>query len=168
MIISVIALSLFLFPSVTDTLAQFPRLNIKDKNAFSLNVTDAVYNANTNEFLGSKNISLTPYRTTEQHYIDEGFLTNVGNVTNSQTFLNTYLSDDLFLGRGNGTIETTDGQNISLVSSDIGRLIDNQWVLYGLMLFNNAHRESSSFLNNSIGLSKSTSGSEPDYIWLLE
>ena len=91
MIISVIALSLFLFPSVTDTLAQFPRLNITDKNAFSLNVKDAVYNANTNEFLGSKNISLTPYRTTEQHYIDEGFLTNVGNVTNSQTFLNTYL-----------------------------------------------------------------------------
>ena len=88
MIISAIALSLFLLPSVTDTLAQFPQLNIKDKNTLSLNVTDAVYNANTNEFLGSKNISLTPYRTTEQHYIDEGFLTNVGNVTNSQTLLN--------------------------------------------------------------------------------
>jgi hypothetical protein len=88
MIISAIALSRFLLPSVTDTLAQFPQLNIKDKNTLSLTVTDAVYNANTSEFLGSKNISLTPYRTTEQHYIDEGFLTNVGNVTNSQTLLN--------------------------------------------------------------------------------
>jgi hypothetical protein len=168
MIISAIALSRFLLPSVTDTLAQFPQLNIKDKNTLSLTVTDAVYNANTSEFLGSKNISLTPYRTTEQHYIDEGFLTNVGNVTNSQTFLNTYLSDDLLLGKGNGTIETSDGQNISLISSDIRRLIDNQWIFYGLMLFNNAHRESSSFLNNSIGLSKSASGSEPDYFWILE
>jgi hypothetical protein len=158
MIISAIAVGLFLLPSVTDTLAQFPQLNIKDENVLSLNVTDAVYNADTSEFLGSKNISLTPYRITEQNYFDEGFLNNVGNVTNYQTFLNTYLSVDLLLGRGNGTIETTDGQDISWISSDIGRLIDNQWVFYGLMLFNNTHSESLSLLNNSIDLSQSISG----------
>jgi hypothetical protein len=61
MIISAIVIGLFLLPSsVTDTLAQFPQLNIKDQNMLSLNVKDAVYNANTSEFLGSKNISLTP------------------------------------------------------------------------------------------------------------
>ncbi|HEY5736646.1 MAG TPA: hypothetical protein VIS28_00095 [Nitrososphaeraceae archaeon] len=39
---------------------------------------------------------------------------------------------------------------------------------YGIMFFNNTHSESLSLLNNSIGLSKSTSGlNEPDYIWLL-
>jgi hypothetical protein len=90
---------LFLLHSVTDILAQFPQLNIKDQNMLSLNVTDAVYNANTSEFLGSKNISLIPYRITEQHYFDEGLLNNVGNVTSNQTYLNTYLSDDLLLGR---------------------------------------------------------------------
>jgi len=47
-------------------------------------------------------------------------------------------------------------------------LIDNQWIFYGVMLFNNTHSESLSLLNNSIGLSKSMAGSEPDYIWLLE
>ena len=77
----------------------------------SLNVNDAVYNANTSEFLGSKNISLTPYRITEKHYFDQGLLNNIVNVTNSQTYLNTYLSDDLLIGRGNGTIATLDGQN---------------------------------------------------------
>jgi hypothetical protein len=134
-----------------------------------LNVTDAVYNANTSEFLGSKNISSTPYRITEEHYFEEGFLNNIGIVTNNQTFLNTYLSDELLLGRGNGTIETTDGQNITWTSSDLGRSIDNQWVFYGIMLFNNTHSESLSLLNNSIGLSKSTSGlNQPEYIWLLE
>ena len=169
MIISTITIGLFLFPSVTDTLAQFPQLDIKDKNMLSLNVTDAVYNANTSEFLGSKNISLTPSRITEAHYFEKGFLNDAGNVTNSQTFLNTYLSDELALGRGNGTIETADGQNITWISSDLGRLIGNQWIFYGLMLFNNTHGESLSILNNSIGLSKSTSGlNEPDYIWLLE
>jgi hypothetical protein len=91
LIISTITIGLFLLHSVPDILAQFLELNIKDKNMLSLNVTDAVYNANTSEFLGSKNISLTPYRITEQHYFDEGFLNEVGNVTNSQTFLNTYL-----------------------------------------------------------------------------
>jgi hypothetical protein len=167
-IISAIAIGLFLLPSVTHTLAQFPQLNIKDQNMLSLNVKDAIYNANTSEFLGSKNISLTPYRVTESNYLDQGLLNNTVNVTNSQTYLNTYLSNDLLVGRGNGTIATTEGQNISWLSSGIGKLIANQWIFYGVMLFNNTHSESLSFLNNSIGLSKSMAGSEPDYIWLLE
>jgi hypothetical protein len=166
-IISAIAVGLFLLPSVTDTLAQFPQLN-KDQNIMSLNVTDAVYNSNTSGFLGSKNISSTPYQITESNYLDQGLLYNTVNVTNSQTYLSTYLSDDLLVGRGNGTIATLDGQNIEWISSDIGKLIDNQWIFYGVMLFNNTHSESLSLLNNSIGLSKSISGSEPDYIWLLE
>ena len=168
MIISAIAVGLFLLPSVTDTLAQFAQLNIKDQNALSLNVNDAVYNANTSEFLGSKNVSLTPYRITEKHYLDQGLLNNGVNVTNNQTYLDTYLSNDLLVGRGNGTIAAIDGQNISWISSGLGKLIDNQWIFYGVMLFNNTHSESLSLLNNSIGLSKSMAGSEPDYIWLLE
>ena len=169
MSISSLTVGLFLLSSLTDTLAQFPGMNIKDENVLSLNVSDAVYNSNTSWFLSSKNISSTPYPITELHYLDQGFLNNSVNVTNRQTYLDTYLSDDLLLGRGNGTIATADGQNnISWISSDIGRLIDNQWVFYGVMLFNNTHSEPLSLLNNSIGLSKSISGSEPDYIWLLE
>ena len=168
MTIFAIALGLFLLPSVTDTLAEFPQLDIKDKNMLSLNVTDAVYNSNTSGFLGSKNISSTPYQITESNYLDQGLLNNAVNVTNNQTYLSTYLSEDLLVGRGNGMIATLDGQNIEWISSDIGKLIDNQWVFYGVMLFNNTHSESLSLLNNSIGLSKSISGSEPDYIWLLE
>ena len=154
--------------SVTDTLAQFPELNIKDQNILSLNVTDAVYNSNTSGFLGSKNISSTTYQITESNYLDQGLLYNTVNVTNSQTYISTYLSEDLLLGKGNGTIATLDGQNIEWISSDIGKMIDNQWVFYGVMLFNNTHSDSLSLLNNSIGLSKSIAGSEPDYIWLLE
>ena len=161
-------IGLFLIPSVIDTLAQFPQLNIKDQNMLSLNVTDAVYNSNTSGFLDSKNISSTPYLITEKHYLDQGLLNNAVNVTNSQTYLDTYLSNDLLIGRGNGTIATTDGQNINWISSGVGKLIDNQWVFYGVMLFNNTHSESLSLLNNSIGLSKSTAGAKPDYIWLLE
>jgi hypothetical protein len=167
MSISAMAVGLFLLSSVTDTLAQVPGVNIKDE-VLSLNVSDAVYNSNSSGFLSSKNISSTPYRITEKDYLDQGLLNNGVNVTNSQTYLSTYLSEDLLIGKGNGTIATFDGQNIGWISSDIGKLIDNQWVFYGIMFFNNTHSESLSLLNNSIGLSKSISGSEPDYIWLLE
>ena len=168
MIISAIVIGLFLLTSsVTDTLAQFPGVNIKDE-VLPLNVSDAVYNSNTSGFLSSTNISLTPYRVTESNYLDQGLLNNTVNVTNSQTYLSTYLSEDLLLGKGNGTIATLDGQNIEWISSDIGKLIDDQWIFYGVMLFNNTNSESLSLLNNSICLSKSISGSEPDYIWLLE
>jgi hypothetical protein len=88
-------------------------------------------------FLGSKNISLTPYLMTETHYSDQGFLKGVGNVTNNQTFISTYLNDRLLQGRGNGTFETPDGQSITWISSDIGRLVDGRWVFDGIILFNN-------------------------------
>ena len=157
MIISSIVIGLFLPHSVTDILAQSPQSSIKDQNIVSLNANDAIFNANTTEFLGIKNMSLTPYLVTEGHYIDHGILKNVGNVTNNKTFTNTYLSDELLVGRGKGTIETTDGQSIDWISSDLGRPSDNQWVFHGVMLFNNTQGESLSFLNNRIGLYNSTS-----------
>jgi len=114
-------------------------------------------------------MSLTPYRITEGHYIDHGILRNVGNVTNNKIFTNTYLSDELLVGRGKGTIETTDGQSIDWISSDLGRPSYNQWTFHGVMLFNSTQGESLSFLNNRIGLYNSTSDiNDSEYIWLLE
>ena len=56
-----------------------------------LNVADSIFNAITTTFLGSKNLSLTPYRMTDTHYSDQGFLKGIGNVTNNQTCIDTYL-----------------------------------------------------------------------------
>jgi hypothetical protein len=139
------------------------------KNQNSFDSSDAAYNSNTSQSLGSKNISLTPYRMTEGHYFEYGILKTVGNITNNQIFSNTYLSDDLLVGRGNGTIETSDGQKNTSSSSDLGTLRDNQWIFYGVMLLNNTSSKSLSILNNSIALSKSSYPlMEPEYIWILE
>jgi hypothetical protein len=106
---------------------------------------------------------------TEQKYIENGLLNGVENVTNIQIYLNTYVSDDMLLGKGNGTIETMYGQNITWISSDIGRQIDNKWVFNGITLFNNIDRDSLSILNNSIALTKSESGPIlADHVLLLE
>jgi hypothetical protein len=152
--------------SVTEVVGLSPQSGIED-HIRSLNTSKTVYNAFTSEFLGSKNISLIPYRVTEEHYMEEGFLKGVGNVTNNQTFVNTYLSDGLTSGKGKGAINTTDGQNISWVSSDLGTLMNGQWSFYGIILFNNTHTESLSILNNSIGLYKSTP-QNPRIIWLWD
>ena len=49
---------------------------------------------------------------TETYYSDQGFLKGVGNITNNQTYIDTYLSDKLVQSTGNGTFETSDGQSI--------------------------------------------------------
>jgi hypothetical protein len=152
----------------TDLLAQTPQPSVSEKVILPLDEADSIYSANTSKFLGSKNISLTPYRMTESHFSDQGFLKGVGNVTNNQTYIGTYLSDELVQSRGNGTFETPDGQSIAWISSSIGRPIDGRWVFHAIILFNNTQSESLSLLNNSIGLSKDTAGNEPHYIWLLK
>ena len=152
----------------TDLLAQTPLPSGNEQVTPSLDVADSIYSANSTEFLGSKNISLTPYRMTEEHSSDQGFLKGVGNVTNNQTYISTHLSDELIQSRGNGTFETPDRQSIAWISSAIGRSVDGLWVFHGIILFNNTQSESLSLLNNSIGLSKDTIGNESDYIWLLE
>jgi hypothetical protein len=149
-------------------LAQTPQSNVNDQVTPPLDVADSIYSANTSKFLGSKNISSTSYRMEEGHYSDQGFLRGVGNVTNNQTFIDTYLSNELIQGRGNGTYETPDGQSINWISSSIGRSVDGRWVFHGIILFNNTQSESLSLLNNSIGLIRSISGNGTDYIWLLK
>jgi hypothetical protein len=74
LIIFTITVGLSLPHSVTDIQAQSPQSNMKDQNIISLNANDAIFNANTTEFLGIKNMSLTPYLVTEGHYIDHGIL----------------------------------------------------------------------------------------------
>jgi hypothetical protein len=42
--------------------------------------------------------------------------------------MNTYLSDELLLGRGKGTFEITNGHSITWISTDLWRSVDNRWV----------------------------------------
>jgi peptidoglycan hydrolase-like protein with peptidoglycan-binding domain len=148
--------------------SQTPQPSVNKQVTPPLDVADSIYSANTTTFLGSKNISLTPYRVSEERASDQGFLKGVGNVTNNQTYISTHLSDELIQSTGNGTFETPDGQSIAWITSAIGRPVDGRWVFHEIILFNNTQSEPLALLNNSIGLVKSTVGNEPDYIWLLE
>ena len=160
---------LFLTSSYTFAQAQqsLPQ-SINGRITVPLDPADSIYNANKTTFLSAKNISLTPHRMTETHFSDQGFLKGVGNITNDQTYKDTYLSDKLVQSTGNGTLKTPDGQSIAWISSDMGRPIDGRWVYYGIILFNNTQSKSLSFLNNSFGLSRDALGNQTDRIWLLK
>jgi hypothetical protein len=160
--------SLFLVDSSTYVHAQSPQPNSNEQVTAPLDTADSIYSANITKDLGSKNISSSPYRITEERAVDQGFLKGVGNVTNNQTYLSTHLSDKLIQSTGNGTLETPDGQSIAWITSSIGRPVDGSWVFYEIILFNNTQSKPLSLLNSSIGLVKSTVGNEPDYIWLLK
>ena len=160
--------SLFLVHSSTYVQAQSPQPKSNGQVTAPLDTADSIYSANITKDLGSKNISSSPFRITEDRGVDQGFLKGVGNVTNNQTYISTHLSDKLIQSTGNGTFESPDGQSIAWISSAIGRPVDGRWVFHGIILFNNTQSESLSLLNNSIGLAKDIVGNEPDYIWLLK
>ena len=82
---------LFLTRPETFVQALSPQQSINGQIIVPLDVADAIFNENTTTFLGSKNISLTPYQMTETYYSDQGFLKGVGKVTNNQTYIDTYL-----------------------------------------------------------------------------
>ena len=107
---SVLLTSLLLIPYISNIQA----LPVRDGKEMSFfNASNAIYEGNGEKLLNNKNISLIPYFVTEQKYVENGLLNGVENVTNTQTYLNTHISDDILLGKGNGTIETMDGQNIT-------------------------------------------------------
>jgi peptidoglycan hydrolase-like protein with peptidoglycan-binding domain len=149
--------------------SQTPQPNVNKQITAPLDPAASIYSANKTVFLGSKNISLTPYLVTEEQSSDQGILKGVGNVTNNQTYISTHLSDELIQSTGNGTIETQDGESIAWITSAIGRPGDDgNWVFNEIILFNDTQSKSLALLNNSIGLVKSTVGNAPDYIWLLK
>ena len=159
---------LFLTHSNAFVQAQSPPPSINGQITLPLDAADSIFNANVTTFLGSKNLSFTPYRMAQRHFSDLGLLKDVGNVTNNQTYTSTYLSDKLVQSTGNGTFETPDGQSIEWISSGMGKLVNRRWVFYGIMLFNNTQRESLSLLNNSFALYKGVPGNETDYVWILK
>lgn len=169
LIISTMIASLLMIQYVPTMQAQPSTSEETGQDGLSLDTTDAIYNANNSEFLGSKNLSSVPYLVTEEHYLEHGSLNNSVSVTDNETFVNKHISDKIRLGTGSGVMETADGQNITWVSSDLGFVDGDQWIFYAVKLFNSTDGESLAVLNNSFALSKSTSGLEsPDYIWLLK
>src|SRR3954468_22103909 len=132
----------------------------------SLNLSKPIYQAINSTFFDTQNISSKPLSITKEFVFEKAVMTNIGNVTNNMTFINTYLPDNSIQAKGNGTIKTEDGQTINWISSDIGIINSNGFTFQGIVLFNNTNSEKLSFLKNTVGIYKETPEIKRT-IWLL-
>ena len=99
----------------------------------SLNLSKPIYQAINSTFFDTQNISSKPLSITKEFVFEKAVMTNIGNVTNNMTFINTYLPDNSIQAKGNGTIKTEDGQTINnWISSDIGIINSNGFAFQGI------------------------------------
>lgn len=89
----------------------------------------------------------------KQTIMENGIIKNVGNVTNIQTWVNTFKSPLVFFGVGKGVMSTNDGQIAIWKGYDIGKSNNKNAVTYhGITFFDTNSTGKMSFLKNLIGL----------------
>ncbi len=89
----------------------------------------------------------------KQTIMENGIIKNVGNVTNIQTWINTFKSPLVFFGVGKGVMSTSDGQIATWKEYDIGKSNNKSAVTYhGITFFDTNSTGKMSFLKIFIGL----------------
>ena len=86
--------------------------------------------------------------------IENGTIKGVGNVTNVETWWDTYKTPTIINALGRGILTTKDGQMATWTAQDIGRINLNTGIttFNGIMFFNTNSTGSIAFLNNLAGL----------------
>jgi hypothetical protein len=122
----------------------------------SLNLSQPIYQAITSDFFDAQSLPSKTFPVTKESVLEQAVMKDIGNVTNNMTFINTHLPDKSIQAKGNGTIETRDGQTIDWISSDIGTINSKGFTFQGIILFNSTNSEKLSILNNTVGIYKET------------
>lgn len=119
----------------------------------SLNISEPIYQTLNGSFISTRELSTSPTLVTEEMFLEDAIMKDIGYVKNNMTFINTYNAQSTIIqGKGNGTIETLDGQSIRWISSDIGVVNERGLIFHGIILFNNTNSEKLSFLNGKLGI----------------
>jgi hypothetical protein len=86
--------------------------------------------------------------------VENGTMKGVGNVTNLETWWDTYKTPTIINALGRGILTTKDGQMATWTAQDVGRINLNTGITTynGIMFFNTASTGSLAFLNNLAGL----------------
>jgi hypothetical protein len=86
--------------------------------------------------------------------VENGTMKGVGNVTNLETWWDTYKTPTIINALGRGILTTKDGQMASWTAQDVGRINLNTGITTynGIMFFNTNSTGSLAFLNNLAGL----------------
>jgi hypothetical protein len=82
----------------------------------------------------------------EYSIVENGTITGTGNVTNTQTWINTLRTPKVIYGEGKGVMITDDGQRATWTGYNIGQLQNNGSIIYkGITIFNSNATEDMAF-----------------------
>ncbi len=135
-------------------------------NAFAINEDtvptnsqNILYQTKEGKLIYQKVVNVIGEPQIEESVIEHGILTGIGNVTDIQTWLDTYRAANTIFGEGKGIMISADGQMAPWIGYDIGQIQNNGTIFYkGITIFNSNATGNMKFLDNQIGLHINTVG----------
>lgn len=128
-----------------------------NENMVPTNSRNILYETMDGKLIYQRVVNVTGYPQIENSIIEHGILRGIGNVTDVQTWINTYRDANTIYGEGKGIMISADGQIAPWIGYGIGQIQNNGTVLFkDIVIFSNNATGNMKFLDNQIGLSIST------------
>ncbi len=139
--------------AATLSLSTFDNAFAINKNIVPTNSQNLLYEAKEGKLIYQRVVNVIGNPQIEESAIEHGILSGIGNVTNVQTWLDTYRTSNIIYGEGKGIMISADGQMAPWIAYDIGQIQNNGTIFYkGITIFNNYATGNMKFLDNQVGL----------------
>lgn len=159
--ISILAFGLFTNPLFLSSNVGLSKLAQATESNVTQMLTSSIYQSTSGKVTGVKILNVTGLPRTEESFIENGTILDIGSVTNMGTFLETYKSTKIIFGQGKGIITAEKGDVVNWVSYDLGQINSDKSENYrGIIFFNTVSKGALDFLNNTIGLYTTTVGTD--------
>lgn len=124
-----------------------------NQNITPTNSQSILYESKEGKLIYQRVMNVIGYPQIEVSVIERGTLTGIGNVTDIQTWLDTYRTANTIYGEGKGVMISADGQMAPWIGYGVGQTQNNGTVLFkDIIIFSNNATGKMKFLDNQIGL----------------
>jgi len=143
-----------MLPSTTQATTPINSIDAETKNNSLVVAQTPFYQAEFGKLIGQTVLNTGGVPQIQESIIENGTMNGVGNVTNLETWVDTFKSPAIAYGVGQGILTTKDKQRATWIAHDIGRTNDNNGAIiyHGVMFFGSNSTGKLAFLNNLEGL----------------
>ena len=143
-----------MLPSKTQATTPINSIAAETKNNSLVVAQTPFYQAEFGKLIGQTVLNTGGVPQIQESIIENGTMNGVGNVTNLETWVDTFKSPAIAYGVGQGILTTKDKQRATWIAHDIGRTNDNNGAItyHGVMFFSSNSTGKLAFLNNLEGL----------------
>jgi hypothetical protein len=140
-------------PSNTQATTATNSIDAKTNNNSLVVAQTPLYQAEIGKLIGQTVLNTGGVPQIQKSIIENGTMNGVGNVTNLETWVDTFKSPAIAYGVGQGILTTKDKQRATWIAHDIGKTGNNGAITYhGVMFFSSNSTGKLAFLNNLEGL----------------